>query len=398
MPWILLFLFLLALPSPGSAYFDEDWEIKPHYLAEEAFFDLLAYQYPADWEQRFTAQRNGLRSTVGSISMEDFYQHLEVHLAQDLGSDLDFGYHYEETSLYKPTRPSQEAYLAWGRPWRFDLLGFPSQDKSQGDLGWAVGYGRRHETKYFRASRLYQNALYNEKRKTDEVSAVLDEAVVTPVTDRVEWVWREEGGYFLAGEAIWEHRAEHRWLEPELTRSHQAQKLRLRGEWGGEQALGIKAISDRQRRTQVSAEQERTAQDLGFYWLEAYGRTTLLEKLQIQLGSQRGRFENQITADRAADRYQNKLDSAQLYGQIRYRSSAHSEWFTSLQAGPSHLVKRFDDSNNDIDSQTTQLKASLGYLLSKLDRWQLYLNSTWDLDVIHYRQWDGGNLMVQMFF
>lgn len=400
MRWYTLFLIALLLwPAPAWAYFDEDWQITAHHLEEEVFFDLLAYQYPADWDREFHRSQNAMRATVGSISMEDFWQHHQVVLAKQMSPLVVFGYRQEEDSLYTPRAPHQEAYLAFGRDWHFDLMGYPSQDKRIGDMGWAVGYGQRHQPVYLRFSQLYQDALYNEKNLSDEAQTKAAEDVETTRTHRLEWSWRRPEGVYLQGEAVYEGKGKRRFVEPEVLRSYQARKTQGRLELGTGQIWGLKWKADQQWRVEErSSDGLGRAQDLGFYWLESYYRGPWGEGMRWQAGAQRGRFANWIEADLAAEQYRHWIDAAQVYGQLRWGQPDRGEWIASLQAGQVHLAKEYEDGTEGQDEVSIQLKGTFGYLFVEQDQWRLYLNSTWDLDFARYRQWDGGNLMVQMLF
>src|SRR3989339_581879 len=160
--WLVL-AWLLAPAAPLLALGPEG-PIEEVSLSEENFFDLLSYQYPAQWDREFHAHPSGLRATVGSLSQERFYR-------------------YQENSLYYSATPTQQAYFRFGQPWHLDLVGFPAAAKKDGDLGWAFGYGLRHRGFYFRASRLYENLLYNQKNRSPGLAEVTDQSVNNPVTD-----------------------------------------------------------------------------------------------------------------------------------------------------------------------------------------------------------------------
>jgi len=116
------------------------------------------------------------------------------------------------------------------------------------------------------------------------------------------------------------------------------------------------------------------------------------------LGGQQGRFWDQVGADDPLSRFSSDLASRQVYGQALVTQKEGLQWLLALQGGRAELTQRYPFSRDDQDLRGVQLKASLGAVFFEADHWRLYLNSTWDLDLIIGRQWDGGNLQLMLFF
>ena len=379
---------LLALGPEGA--------IEEVSLFEENFFDLLSYQYPAQWEKEFSRHPLGMRATVGSLSQERFYQHQELVLDQPLGDQVGFGYRYLENSLYYDSPPFQQAYFRFGQPWRLDLIGFSAAAKKNGDLGWAIGYGLRHQGLYLRASRLYENLLYNQKNRSPGLAEVTDQAIQSPVTDRLEVTWQGEGNWYLNGD--WSHQAtsRHSWNRGALETRRSGTQYQGRIEWGREWVWGLHLKGERVFKEEL-ADSSRN-QDLGYRWEELYTRWPVVPNWELTLGGQQGRFWDQVDADERLSRFSSDLSSRQLYAQALVNSKEGLQWFLALQGGQAALTQRYPFSRDDKDLLGQQQKASLGAVFFEAERWRLYLNSTWDLDLIVGRQWDGGNLQLVMFF
>ncbi|OGH04710.1 MAG: hypothetical protein A2600_02830 [Candidatus Lambdaproteobacteria bacterium RIFOXYD1_FULL_56_27] len=392
--WLVL-AWLLAPAAPLLALGPEG-PIEEVSLSEENFFDLLSYQYPAQWDREFHAHPSGLRATVGSLSQERFYQHQELVLDQPLGDQVGFGYRYLENSLYYSATPTQQAYFRFGQPWHLDLVGFPAAAKKDGDLGWAFGYGLRHRGFYFRASRLYENLLYNQKNRSPGLAEVTDQSVNNPVTDRLEVTWQGGGDWYLNGD--WSHQAtaSHRWNQGALETRRSGTQYQGRVEWGTERVWGLRVLGERVFKEEWALSSRR--QDLGYRWEELYTRWPVAPDWELTLGGQQGRFWDQVGADDPLSRFSSDLASRQVYGQALVTQKEGLQWLLALQGGRAELTQRYPFSRDDQDLRGVQLKASLGAVFFEADHWRLYLNSTWDLDLIIGRQWDGGNLQLMLFF
>jgi len=91
------------------------------------------------------------------------------------------------------------------------------------------------------------------------------------------------------------------------------------------------------------------------------------------------------------------LKSDQIYSKWQWYLNDHSNALYALQAGSFHLYKK-QDRIIELDDKGIQIKATIGYIYHKKDKYQLVINSTWDLDLIQDRQWDGGNVLFIFYF
>ena len=100
LPAAFLLAGLLAFPSRIDAHFNGDFTIERHFLDSENFLDWKAYQVPLDWEEEWHFTENGMRYSVGSISMYRFYVFKEIRLAHQIGSNFKVFYKQKEESFY----------------------------------------------------------------------------------------------------------------------------------------------------------------------------------------------------------------------------------------------------------------------------------------------------------
>jgi len=396
-----IFLLLFYWPTPSQAWFDGDYEIKNHYLGTENFFDLKAYQPPLSWQREWNQSPSGMMATVGSLSMERFYIFQQLRLSQPIVHNLGINYEYLEDSIYKPSPAFQEASFWYGAPWNAAIIGFPAHNKRLGHMGAALGYGQRGQPLYFRASRLSQNALYNEKNVPDYAHQVEDKYVTTPVAYRVELSWVLESIVSIQLDYSKDQSSELEIIEPKIAKTHRGSKVDLFAEWGDprESTWGVVVKQKRDLKGHRYRRDPRLNEDqiIHFQWSEFFHQLVWAEDSTLTIGVQQGDFSSNRSQGDFENDFNHHLKTTQAFGKLQLPNDSSSEFLFSLQAGK--IKKQVQEAFNEAEKENSvQVKGSAGLILFVQDQYRVYLNSTWDLDTFSGRQWDGGNLMVQFLF
>ena len=142
-----LFAGLLDFPLQSHAQFNGNFTIERHFLDSENFLDWKAYQVPLDWEEEWYFTENGMRYSVGSISMYRFYVSKEIRLAHQIGKNFKVLFEQKEESFYTQEPGHQEAEFRFGaHPYFVSLTGFPEHSKKLGHMGFAISYGECSES------------------------------------------------------------------------------------------------------------------------------------------------------------------------------------------------------------------------------------------------------------
>jgi hypothetical protein len=71
----------------------------------------------------------------------------------------------------------------------------------------------------------------------------------------------------------------------------------------------------------------------------------------------------------------------------------------TAQAGRVYLLREPPSATSPgDDGNSVQMKVGAGFALIQDESYRLWFHTTWDGDTFSQRQWDGGNLQIQLFF
>ena len=394
---------VFLLPQLGSAQFSGSFEIERHYLAEENFFDWKAYREPVNWRYDWYETANGMRTATGSISMDRFYFEHEIRLEADLGKFATFLYEQRQESLFGNDPIYREAEFRFGRKYYYSFIGFPHHEKRYANIGHALSWGERDTLKYVRFSRLNQFAVYNEKNDGDDKRAGNDRYVTTPVLYRLEAKYPLFEKLF----AKLDYRNETETLfqsdEEDREKRYEGADIRLVADWHLSKSsfLGLSLRRDRERRElrplSGSGDLSSDSQVLEFDTSDLYWFFPIFEKDFLTVGYLDGRFANDIGSDETQIRYDFHLSSRQLYSKWQHWLSDGMTVLYGLQMGDYKIYKK-KGGILDQDDKGVQIKATVGLIIYREERLRFQLVSTWDLDIVEERAWDGGNVTLQLRF
>lgn len=171
----------------------------------------------------------------------------------------------------------------------------------------------------------------------------------------------------------------------------------------GTPALRATYTGNREQRTQrptpVTAEEPALQQELTWGWLDVLVSGRLAPEDRLTVGWMGALFRNHIRASSSEAAFRHRLSSEQVYGFWQHDHSSWVQMVYALQAGPVHLAQD-DGAEPDvrIREDRYEFKAGVGVVLHEQYRYRFFFNSTWDLDIVDKRQWDGGNVQLQLFF
>jgi hypothetical protein len=165
-------LFALALTlviSPVLA-FDNDLEINDINLNEENFLDIKAHRFRKSLEYQWYDNTTAWRITGASLDGDLTFVQNELKLQSELSEYVNVRLEFEQEVFYAdkefPLPTTEVEFYPWAGNLGFSLLGTPSYEKRESDLGIALIWGRR-SWNYTRFEYLDVDAMYNKKNASD---------------------------------------------------------------------------------------------------------------------------------------------------------------------------------------------------------------------------------------
>lgn len=389
--------------GPARAQFNGDFTVERHRLDDENFLDWKAYQFSPLWRYEAFTAPNRFQGSAGSISQERFYLYQDLRLEADLAPYLTFLYMQEADAFYRSEPLYQELELRAGRRFYASAVGWVDADKRQNHAGYALAYGERTDWNFLRYTQLHQYLLFNEKN--DQGAQEPLEYEQTPVMHRVEF--RHFWGRRLLLDLTWitESEAELRNEDTAVTRRYEGSELDLTLDWwlSPSSLIGLHYFRDREERTQepdaASAALPDLDQRLLLEWLDVYGSSAVAGRHQLTVGVLEGFFENRVRSGVADGRFRSRLTTTLAYATWEHAATSWMHGLFGLYSGEADERLRVgDDPAKSGNEDSLQVKAAAGLVLTEPGRYRVLFNSTWDLDILEQRAWDGGNVQVQIFF
>ena len=396
----LLVLGWIFLASGGlaGAQFNGDFSLHKHALDAENFLDWRAYQPPHGWRRDNDLAPNIFTGTVGSLSQKKFYSLHEIRLEKDFARYGTFLYRQREESFFRPEPIAQEVEFRIGQGVYGSVFGFPHHQKIEGHQGYALAIGKRTDWRFLRLSRLKQFVLFNVENEGDEYFSP------NPRMYRLEA--RGSWARHLYAQADVRREKPTTLVSPAKGQreSYQGDRLdmTLEAHWGPRMVTGIRHRAHKEQRTReplAGGAAASASQVLRSGWLDLYGVLTLDNGDTLESGGYRGLFENRIRSEAAEDIFDHRLLTDALYLIWDHARGNGVRWIFSFQGGRADRDKADGAFPLEAEDEvTTELKLGLGIVLEEAGSHRIFFNSTWDLDLFQHRQWDGGNVQVQLLF
>ncbi|MCP4752773.1 MAG: hypothetical protein GY866_17950 [Proteobacteria bacterium] len=390
--------------SPLRAQFNGNFDIERHFLDLENFLDWKAYQMPISWRYEWYQAKNAMRASIGSISMYRFFNNIEIRLEKDIGEYFTVFYEQKEDSFYGTDPFYHQAEFRFGKGVYASVIGFPQHEKKYGNMGYALSYGKRREKDYIQISTLNQFTMYNEKNANTDKNSVSDKYIQIPVVNRLDMQAFFGHKLFVKLDYKRINKARFEIFEPKQIKEFHGTEYELTLDWHEDNTwiLGVTTKGEREFRSH-SPESAFTdlpdmEQDLLLKWTDIYYNMRIGADDVITVGILDGLFENEIESSFAEHRYDCRFTAVQAYGLWEHDRSDWFQWLFSLQAGPAKLFRDYPTIEETVDDQTLEMKAGIGLVLREEGHYRFFVNTTWDLDIFITRQWDGGNVQLQMYF
>jgi hypothetical protein len=160
---------LLLAVKPVQA-FDDDYEINDINLNHENFLDINAHRFRKSLEYQWFDNNSAWRITGASLDADLAFVQTELKLHHELSDYVNVRLTAEQEVFYAdkefPFPTAEVEYYPWAGNAGIALLGTPSYEKSEMDMGIALIWGRR-PWNYTRFEYLDVDALYNQKNFQD---------------------------------------------------------------------------------------------------------------------------------------------------------------------------------------------------------------------------------------
>jgi len=393
----IVFILIHSFSPSLLAQFNGNFEIERHILGEENFFDWKSYQEPLPWRHQWYETRNGMRASTGSISLEQFYVDHEFRFEADVEPYFTFLYNQTQEQFYQENPIYQEVEFRFGKEFYFSIIGYPQFEKKYGDAGFAFAYGDPYGEGFVRFSQIRQDQLFNEKNVVDDKHSGEDRYLETPRYSRLEIQSHSNNLLF---------RLKMKQVEPshflstleQVNKFYEDQEQELILDWNyrEDQILGFTWHREEEKREHQKGNVPLLSQSLQLEYLDLYYHLQFSDVEFLTVGTMISYFQNKIDAPTPTEQYFFRLDSRQIYGFWQDRISQSTQILYSLQGGDFRLQRKKEKEQED--NSELQLKAGVGLILVDKKRFRFFANSTWDLDTFEQRQWDGGNIMLQIYF
>lgn len=383
----------------GWAQFNGDFSIEKYDLAAENFLDRKAYQAPYSWRHEHRLAPNVFRGSVGSLSKKKFYTFHQIRLEKDLGKYASILYRQEEDALFRPDPIYREIELRFGRGWYGSLIGYPEHVKILGSTGVAAAWGKRTDPDHIQLAYLKQFSLYNEENTGTERFSP------NPILYRSEFHFYSSENFHVRGNLRAEMEA--RLLSPDAGKEerYKGRKVNLSVDyhWNERFLVGMDYNRNREWRERLphgsGSSITASAQLLRWEWLDLIGVITFPGGDVVETGLYRGLFENTVTAEVADDDFQHRMLTDAFYAVWDHPSSDWFHWVYSLQIARAYRSEIDGGTAKAEDNgRTNEWKLGVGIVLQEAGNYRAFFNTTWDLDLLGSRQWDGGNIQLQFLF
>jgi len=399
--YILVYIIIhLCFTASVYAQFNGDFSIKKHFLEEENFLDWKAYQDTIPWRYTWYEAENGIKTSTGSLSQERFYFHEEIRLEFDFSDFASFLYGQEKDEFYSNNPVYHEAEFRFGKTYHFSLIGFPFHEKRYNNAGIALSRGKRSRFEYIRLSYLKLHAGFNDMNKRDENLSGNERYFKEPAMYRFETLYRIREKILVELDLKYEPALGLSVPDENTKQNFKGYDYFARLDWkiNNKWLAGVSYRTVKENRWHDSTvSSDYTDQVMVLDGIEIYGGIHLTAKDHLSFGFLNSSFENTIDSNVTQDLYDFSMKCPQIYCIWLNTRSDRRKMFYSLQAGRFELYKE-NMGVLDTDDDGIDIKAGVGIILYQNNRYRFLALSTWDLDLFVDRQWDGGNIQLQIYF
>jgi hypothetical protein len=393
--WFLSFWLLPAVAT--ATVFDDDFEINNIDMVEENFLDIKAHRFRKSLEDQWYDNTSGWRMNGASLDGDLTFLQTEIKLQQELSDSVNVRLEAEQETFYAekdfPAPTAEVEFYPFGNDIGFSLLGTPTYEKRDIDLGGALIWGRR-PWNYTRLEVRKVDALYNEKNSFDTVKQTKE-----------PWNIKLEGAYRFSSKYKMRYRYS---LGDDLQLvdtddnsrfDHSADDYFLLFDYQptADSVIGFTINGFKVDKSRFSTTED-SQQRLDYVSTDIYWVRGMYSDYEVRVGLQHdylhNRIDDRIDLENDEDY---RFTTLQLYSNVFHPFNEHMAWDLGLYLGDAEEKHDFTfDDTKDITNDGFQGKFRAGYIYRSLDRRNtLQFNLSLDLDEIAT---DGGGISFQAVF
>ena len=397
--WLVLLQFVLFAHLQA---FDGDESLNFPDFNRENFLDISSYEYSKQLDDKWYASDNGFRLSGGSLGQDVLNTRLHFKFRTPLNAHSEFRLLSEQEAFYG-AKPIRQQVELGGRPfksWYFSLLGTPTYEKRNSDLGLALELGSR-PSHYIRLVHIRHDVYFNDKNSQDD--AYYD---VSPTERQLEIVTAFREKYYLR--FFLNHNENFLKILPTDLLGNQGE---FKHEGGSadlvmdyhhteEKIVGLRIrVFDFDKGLHTSLVNAR--QKFIYRSVQNYYLYPLFNKFNLTLGWRHDSLgydtEYPDDAIESAKRY---FDTNQVYGLLRHSFNNNLSFEYGLHLGQANLRENFmNRAEGKSTNRGIESKLRLSVELISLDKNnQIMFNTNWNLDDPSGKYWDGGRISFQGIF
>ncbi len=394
-------LFLLFVASHLLAFDGKESLDFPDFNREN-FLDISAYQYSKQQDDKWFNSDNGFRLAGGSLGQDFLYSHLHFKYRTQLNAHTEFRLSSKQEAFYatKPVRQQVELGGRVNSSWYFSLLGSPSYEKRNSDLGVAMELGNR-PLNYLRLAYIRHDIFFNEKNPQDDAGY---ERI--PIERQLEWV-RDFSHKFYLRLYLYQDKPSVKTLATDLLGNQgyfsyegDSGDLMLDYHFKHEKILGMR-VQGFNFNKQLQNGVVNARQKFHYFSVQNYLMFPAFKELDMTLGWRHDQLNyNTWYPDNTADDVERYFDTSQLFGILKQSLNNRVNFEYALHLGEAQLQKNhFNRKQGKENDSAIESKFRFSIELLSLDgKNQLMFGSNWNLDDIQGQVWDGGQLSFQGVF
>ncbi len=397
--WPLLLLFFCI--SHVFA-FDGDESLNFPDFNRENFLDISAYEYSKQQDDKWYASDNGFRQTGGSLGQDALYTSLHFKFRTRLNAHSEFRLTSEQLAFYG-AKPIRQQVELGGRPnkfWYFSLLGTPTYEKRNSDVGLAMELGSRPGN-YIRLVHIRHDLFFNDKNNQDD--AYYDGS---PTERQLEVVTVFKTKYYIR---LFLKRDENflKVLATDLLGNqgefkYEGDSVDLVMDYhpAEEKIVGVRVWGFNFDKT-LNTSSENARQKFSYLSVKNYYLLLLSNRLKLTLGWRHDRLDYDTEyLDDSNGNVERYFDTSQLYGVLRHSFNNNLNFEYGLHLGEANLRESFNGrANSKSTNRGGESKFRFGIELISADKkHQIMFSTNWNLDDLTGSYWDGGRISFQGIF
>jgi len=396
----LLLIDALSLITQPAFAFDKDFEINDINLNEENFLDIKAHRFRKSLEYAWFDSNSAWRITSASLDQDLAFVQTELKLQQELSEYVNIRLEMAQEIFYAdkelPLPVTEVEIYPWAGDIGFSVLGTPTYDKRDLDLGVAVIWGRR-PWNYTRFEYVDTDMLYNQKNVNDNSFYTTN-----PRTMKLEGAYQFDEHYKLRFHVKQETPLER--VDPDISGlfKYEASDYFLLFDYQptSDSVIGItlNGFTLDKSRSETGQNQQQATDYISadVYWVQGMGK-----QYELRLGTQYDQINNDIrdliTTSNDLDYYMKTL---QVYGTAYHPFNEHMAWDLGLYIGQAKEEQNYllDPVRNTLNDDI-QAKFRMGFEYSSSDgRSTVQFNISLNVDDLFSDPGDGGGISFQTVF